>query len=174
MATDRAPRGLLVRLTAPLLAVAASSWIVALVSLEWSFPYCLSQEDGPATAVYGFPLPYTRMSLVSSAVDDFMPHVYLLNVAIVATALLFAARTLRVRPPRRPALTATVAAALLGVQVLLQGAALASGFLNPTMSIGDSSYGLYSELRPVSVGILRINYECTPSRWWFPGGWQHK
>ena len=55
-----------------------------LVTLEWSLPYCMNPEDGPAHAAAGLPLPYETYGGVSSMEFAFMPHVYLANLAILS------------------------------------------------------------------------------------------
>lgn len=57
------------------------------VTLEWSYPYCLDPQDGPALPMYGFPLPYYASSVASSLHWDFMPHILVLNVLILALPL---------------------------------------------------------------------------------------
>ena len=52
-------------------------------TVEWSFAYCSSQADGPASAVFGMPLPYIEWSGVSSMEYEFMPQVYVLNILLL-------------------------------------------------------------------------------------------
>jgi hypothetical protein len=54
-----------------------------LFTIEWSFPYCTTQQDGPAAAVFGMPLPYIRWGGVSSLEYDFMPLAYAFNTLIL-------------------------------------------------------------------------------------------
>src|SRR3712207_4426394 len=63
-----------------LLTIGLVLWVEGLVTIEWSYPYCLSQADGPAYAAQGMPLPYWMWNGVASLEHDFMPHVYVLNV----------------------------------------------------------------------------------------------
>lgn len=141
--------------------------------IEWSFPYCSSQADGPATAVFGFPLPFMRMSPVTSVTILFAPHGYLLDVVLVGSALLALGNIARARLPSmkaRPFLLGGLGAALLVMQLLWHGVLWARGIELPVTSIAMKPYDSYSEFRPVrldSWGRLR----CTPSRWWFPDGW---
>src|SRR5215213_2704272 len=58
-------------------------WLEAIFTIEWSFPYCSSQEDGPASAVYGMPLPYIRWAGVSSMEYELMPLILILNLVIL-------------------------------------------------------------------------------------------
>lgn len=54
------------RAPALLLAVGLAAVSMFVVTLEWSFPYCEAQVDGPASAIFGLPLPYTSWSQASS------------------------------------------------------------------------------------------------------------
>lgn len=95
----RRPVGVLACSGDVLLCLGAASWLVSFGLIEWSFPYCSSQADGPATAVFGFPLPFMRMSLVTSVTILFAPHGYLLDVALVGGALLALGSIVCARPP---------------------------------------------------------------------------
>ena len=167
------PVGVLARGGDVLLCLGAASWFVSFGVIEWSFPYCSSQADGPATAVFGFPLPFMRMSPVTSVTILFAPHGYLLDVVLVGSALLALGNIVRARLPSmkaRPFLLGGLGAALLVMQLLWHGVLWARGIELPVTSIAMKPYDSYSEFRPVrldSWGRLR----CTPSRWWFPDGW---
>jgi hypothetical protein len=95
----RRPVGVLARGGDVLLCLGAASWLVSFGGIEWSFPYCSSQADGPATAVFGFPLPFMRMSPVTSVTILFAPHGHLLDVVLVGSALLALGSIVRARPP---------------------------------------------------------------------------
>jgi hypothetical protein len=113
-----------------------------------------------------------RLSSVFSATVYFMPHVYLLNVTLIAGVIFVGLRFLgRVISLPRPGILALLAISLVIIQASLVIPALATGSLYPTRSIADS-YGPYTDMRPVSVGFARMNYECKPSSWWFPKGWR--
>jgi hypothetical protein len=53
-----------------LLAFGVVMCLESLCTIEWSFPYCSSQEDGPAAAVFGLPFPYIRWAGASLGVDS--------------------------------------------------------------------------------------------------------
>lgn len=169
------------RYTPILLTIGLVGWLP--ITIEWSFPYCMSQEDGPMSAVFGMPMPYTSVNGASSLLYDFMPHIFLLNVGVLCLLMFPAIRWLfnridshRLQWLRR--LLGVVGSLLLlsfvGFWVLL----LSSGLYNPVLTLGN--YYRYSELRPVRVHSLfspsatKSSFEdCTPSRFWFPDGWRH-
>jgi hypothetical protein len=66
-----------------LLTLGLVAWFQEIFSIEWSFPYCSSQSDGPASAVWGMPLPYVRWSTVSSMEYFWMPTILILNLALL-------------------------------------------------------------------------------------------
>jgi hypothetical protein len=170
---DRRPVGALARGGDVLLCLGAASWLVSFGVIEWSFPYCSSQADGPATAVFGFPLPFMRMSPVTSVTILFAPHGYLLDVVLVGGALLALGNMVRARRPSmkaRPFLPGGLGAALLVTQVLWHGVLWAQGIELPVTSIAMKPYDSYSEFRPVRLDSWGRLW-CTPSRWWFPDGW---
>jgi hypothetical protein len=59
-----------------------------LITIEWSFSYCNDPQDGPASAVFGAPLPYERWGGASSLVYEFVPHFYVFNVLVLFCILL--------------------------------------------------------------------------------------
>jgi len=71
------------RLPGILLTLGLVAWIQEIFSIEWSFPYCSDQADGPASAVWGMPFPYIRWSTVSSMEYFWMPAVFILNIAVL-------------------------------------------------------------------------------------------
>jgi hypothetical protein len=70
-------------LPAILLTLGLVAWFQEIFSIEWSFPYCSSQLDGPASAVWGMPLPYVRWSTVSSMEYFWMPTILILNLGLL-------------------------------------------------------------------------------------------
>jgi hypothetical protein len=154
-------------------------WLENLITIEWSYPYCLSQSDGPAYAAYGMPFPYLMSTGVTSLEYEFMPHVYILNVIVLSLLILPAARWVLKRVvPRESTL---LQGAIGGVGCLLLSAnfafiilGLSIGYLRPTTSIGLEGYYSYSDFRPVRAGLNGSGAaSCTPSPAWFPNGWQH-
>ena len=165
---------------APILITAGTViWIESLISVEWTYPYCLDQSDGPAYAAQGFPLPYWMWNGVASLEHDFMPHVYVLNAVFLFLLFYPVIRLIcGVIFNGRPGwLRGLVGAA--GVLMLLGNAAMicvlvAGGYFRPTASLELGEYYRYSDFRPVRIGFHRSNAPtCTPSRFWFPNGWQH-
>jgi hypothetical protein len=143
--------------------------------MEWSFPYCSSLEDGPAPAVFGFPLPYHHPSMVTSLTDVFVPWLFALDLALVA-AMCVVLGSLSGRSAGRNRERLGRAARAGGVLLLIVAAAievleLAGGARLPVASLGDG-YLAASELRPIAVRALHRPRECSPSTFWFPGGWR--
>lgn len=164
------------RYPAFLLTLGLAGWFEKVFTVEWSFPYCSSQEDGPASAVFGMPLPYTRWTGVSSLEYEFMSSIFILNILILsAVAFPFVswvvgrvAPTDRVR--RRNALGFAGLVLLLGhgaLSILL----LQAGFYRPVPTIA-SGYETYGEFRPIRFTFKNLRYDCTPSPYWFKDGWR--
>lgn len=77
-------RNFITRHPALLLTLGFVGWLEAIFTIEWSFPYCSSQEDGPESAVFGMPLPYIRWTGVSSLEYELMPLIWVLNIVILS------------------------------------------------------------------------------------------
>lgn len=143
-----------------------------LCTIEWSFPNCSDPWNGPSPAIFGAPIPYERWG-GSSLEYVFMPHVYLLNVALLMVVVFpFARGFSKVLARRWPQLTyrGLIASGLLlcigvlGVQVLALGT-----FWHPVTSIADLPGDSWRELRPIRVTMGR-HYHCAPSAistFWF-------
>jgi hypothetical protein len=161
-----------------LLAFGVVMCVESLCTIEWSFPYCSSQEDGPAAAVFGMPFPYIWWSGVSSLEYDFMPLVYALNVlALLAVAWPLTRRLLRSFGERRSGIRAALGTIGLALAlVVLAGIAflIGVGAWRPTAFIGLYGQDTYFDLRPLRFTINDLHYECTPSHAWFPNGWIRK
>jgi hypothetical protein len=160
-------------------------WIVAIVftmglvmaaervvTLEWSFAYCNNPQDGPASAVFGSPLPYERWSEASSLAYVFVPHLYVLNVLALFGIVLPVVRQIAEHLARRSARAVYgslgVCGALLCTLVTARHAlVLATGLWIPVASIEQPPYDSYDALRPLGVSFGR-HYDCTPSKFWFP------
>ena len=160
-----------------LLTVGFICWLEAFFTLEWSSPYCTSQEDGPAYAAFGLPFPYLKYTGVSSLEYLFMPLAYLLNLALLS-AILFPclhwtlARISKVIQKKYLFILGIVGLLLLLSRVIVIGFLLNAGLLRPTLSIG-SAHEPYTDFRPVGLGLQDGHYPCKPSRFWFPAGWKH-
>jgi hypothetical protein len=167
----------IIRNPAVLLTLGLVGWFEAIFTIEWSFPYCSSQEDGPASAVFGMPLPYIRYSEVSSLEYFYMPSIYVVNILIlflIAFPFVFWA-VKKVAPPdqvrRRRVLSFAGFVLLLSISgwtVLL----LRSGHYMIRVSTIASSYETYHEFRPIRFTFKDLHYDCTPSKYWFKDGWR--
>jgi hypothetical protein len=155
-----------------LLALGGVMCLESLYTIEWSFPYCSSQEDGPAAAVFGMPFPYIRWGGASSLEYDFMPLVCALNVlALLALAWPLTRLLLRSFGERRNGIR--IALGTIGLALaLFVFAGIASligvGAWQPTTSIRLYGQDTYFDLRPLRFMRIDLHYECTPSQAWFP------
>jgi hypothetical protein len=152
----------------------------SLITIEWSYPYCLSQEDGPAYAAYGMPLPYWMWNGVTSLEHDFMPLAYILNVIVFCLLIFPAARWIlnRVTSPRLNWLRSIITAVrclLLLCHIALTGFLVSTGFYRPTISLGLEGYCRYADFRPVRIGFIKSNAaDCMQSPFWFQDGRRDK
>jgi hypothetical protein len=153
-----------------LLALGVVMCLESVYTIEWSFPYCSSQEDGPAAAVFGMPFPYIRWGGYSSLEYDFMPLVCALNVLALLTLAWPLTRLLfRSFGERRNGIR--IALGTIGLAFTLVVSAgiaflIGVGAWQPTASI---MYGqdTYFDLRPLRFTMNDLHYECTPSQaWW--------
>jgi hypothetical protein len=155
-----------------LLALGVVMCLESLYTIEWSFPYCSSQEDGPAAALFGMPFPYIRWGGASSLEYDFMPLVCALNVlALLALVWPLTRRLLRSFGERRSGIR--IALGSIGLALaLFVFAGIASligvGAWQPTASIRLYGQDTYFDLRPLRFMRIDLHYECTPSQAWFP------
>jgi hypothetical protein len=154
-----------------LAAVGAAWWIEKLVTVEWSYPYCSVLDDGEAAAVLGFPLPYQQASIVTSATDFFIPWLYVVNLAAIASGILLLLRPVASRlgtsnPRQRKFIVAPAAVLLVVTAVAFEVLVLSMGVWRPTSSFSGTPY--YGELRPVAMRVLEHPRNCTASPFWFP------
>jgi hypothetical protein len=155
-----------------LLAFGVVMGLESLCTIEWSFPYCSSQEDGPAAAIFGMPFPYIRWAGASSLEYDFMPLVFALNVlALLALAWPLTGLLLRFfAETRRGIRTALGTIGLVLALVVLAGVAflIGVGAWQPTASMRLYGQDTYFDLRPLRFTMNDLHYACTPSHAWFP------
>lgn len=155
-----------------LLALGIVMCLQSLYTIEWSFPYCSSQTDGPASAVFGMPLPYIRWTGVSSEEYAFMPLVYVLNVLVLSALAWPLTRLLLRRLPEKRSSIRTglgLTGFTLALVVTAGVAVLMSiGAWRPTSSLALYRGDTYFDLRPVRFTLNDLHYECTPSPTWFP------
>ena len=155
-------------------------WLEGLITVEWTYPYCLDRSDGPAYAAQGMPLPYWMWNGVSSLEHDFMPHIYVLNIVLLSLLFFPIVRWIWIRIFRDrstwiQAVFGAMGALLLFADLALTLLMVSSGYFRPTTSLSLDGYYSYNEFRPVRIGLYRSNApDCTPSHFWFPNGWQHK
>ena len=151
-------------------------WLESFFTVEWTYPYCLDQADGPAYAAQGFPLPYWMWNGVVSLEHDFLPHIYVLDLIILFLLAFPFVRWLWNRaalglPMWLKGSLAALGTSAIAVHVALTILMITMGWFQPAMSLEHSDYYRYSDLRPVRIGLYRSNApDCTPSRFWFPNG----
>jgi len=153
-------------LAALVLSVGVVALLEVVLTIEWSSPSCIrGSADGPVAAAFGMPFPYVRWCTGLSWVYDMMPHVYVLNLAILVLLALPVARAIVMRT-RRPRVAVAVGVALgaLGVAArifLLLG--LEKWWVAASITQSGDQYWQY---RPVGLASYR-HYNCTPSEFWF-------
>jgi hypothetical protein len=151
-----------------LLALGAAMCLEQLYTIEWTFPYCASQQDGPAAAVFGMPFPDIQWGGASSLEYDFMPLVYTLNVlALLVLVWPLTRLLLRSFGVRRSGIRTTLGAIGLAIAlVMLAGIAtlIGVGALRPTAAIRLYGQDTYFDLRPLRFRINDLHYACTPPR----------
>ncbi len=151
-----------------LTSLCSAGWLLTIVTVEWSYPYCNDPQDGPGWAVYGFPVPYLRFGGVSSLQYDVALHFWLLNIALGALAIRRPVSALlevfRTSAKRRAcgAFAAVGLAGLLATRILM----LVLGFWRPVLTTNSSYAATYADLRPVRLtfGFDHYAYDCAPSR----------
>jgi hypothetical protein len=163
---------LLDRSSSFLLALGVVMCFGSFYTIEWSFPYCSSQEDGPAAAVFGMPFPYIRWAGASSLEYDFMPLVCALNVlALLALAWPLTRLLLRSFGERSRGMRIVLGIIGLALALVVSAGiafAISVGAWQPTASIAPDGRDTYFDLRPVRLTMNDLHYECTPSQAWFP------
>lgn len=151
-----------------LFALIIAGLLQSIVTLEWSYPYCNNPQDGTAYPVYGFPFPYAMADQASSLNHLFMPHIFLLNlIVIAATFYPFVIQLLRgYSVTAKPRLLTAVGIILFSVFICLRGFLFAFG--QPVITIADSYLSLKS-LRPVAIQLLDTprRQQCQASGFWF-------
>lgn len=153
-------------LTTVFLTVVVAALAEALLNLEWSFPYCNDQSDGPASAVFGAPFPYTRASGATSLEFETVPYLYVLNLAFWCLLAWPLVRRLVARASGRPAQIATVGGGVLLCAVVVIWNLVGCRAVWSPAQLMDEPWEAYRQLRPVGFAIGR-HTECTPSTWWF-------
>jgi hypothetical protein len=154
-------------------------WFEAIFTIEWSFPYCSAQTDGPASAVFGMPFPYIRYSEVSSMEYFYMPSILVLNILILfALAFPLVSRAINKvssqdQPVRRKVISVAGLVLLLSVSVWTILLFLTGVYTIPVSTVA-SGYETYSEFRPIRFTFKDLHYDCTPSNYWFKDGWRSK
>jgi hypothetical protein len=151
-----------------LLSLGVAAALDRMVTVEWSFPYCKDQGDGPAHAVFGV-IPYEHFSGYSSLVFTFQPVLYVANLFV--TTLLCAGMLLALHRWTRSLGDRGVSRTLGVVGGLLVAATGARHLVMveiglwqpvPALDAPDPWY----HLRPVGLALGR-HERCTPSKVWF-------
>jgi len=168
MTEVRHPRGNMNRWTLVFCTVGLVALAEALITVEWSTPFCHDPYDGPSYAAYGFPFPYDRFSGASSSLFNVAPHILLLDILLLSAAVWPLIRHIAGRAIKRaPGVTS---ASLVALALLLPGSAIAWHVImrdwHPVISITRPLYDTYDEFRPVGIATER-HYDCTPSTFWF-------
>jgi hypothetical protein len=155
-----------------LLAFGVVMCLESLYTIEWSFPYCSAQEDGPAAAVFGMPFPYIRWSGVASLEYEFVPLVYALNVlALLALAWPLTGLLLRSFGERRSGIRIAMGAIGLAFALVVSAGIaflIGVGAWHPAASMRLYGQDTYFDLRPLRFTMMDLHYDCTPSEAWFP------
>ncbi|MFL6469066.1 MAG: hypothetical protein ACJ72Z_14000 [Pyrinomonadaceae bacterium] len=153
-------------IAAILLTLGLVAWFQETFSIEWSFPYCSDQVDGPASAVWGMPFPYIRWSTVSSMEYFWMPAAFILNLAVLS-AIAFPFVSWVLRAGRLPSFVRT-GAWLVGLLLVVSFGAwtvmlIQTGVYRiPVTNIANEGYESYTDFRPVHFGFKTLRYDCTP------------
>jgi hypothetical protein len=171
---------LITRFPAFLLTLGFVGWLEAIFTIEWSFPYCSCQEDGPTSAVFGMPFPYIRWTGVSSMEYELMPSILIVNILILSViAFPFVSWAVKkVASPdqhwRRNTLSLAGLVLLLSISAWTALLVQSGLYKIPVSTIAASGYETYSEFRPVRFTFKDLHYDCTPSNYWFKDGWRPK
>jgi hypothetical protein len=136
----------------------------ALWPLEWSFPYCNDQSDGPAYAAYGFPLPYRQYDGASSGSSVVQPLALAFDLLLLGAMTFWLVRWGLARLPGRR-LRLAVAWTGLAASLTLGSLAVLVESLETTVAWSIPMAGSYLEYRPVSWHGR--GWHCTPSPRWF-------
>lgn len=162
----------IIRNPAFLLTTGLVGWCETIFTIEWSFPYCSNQEDGPASAVFGLPLPYIRYSGVSSLEYFYMPSILILNLLIlfIIAFPLVSWAVKRVASPDQSRRRSVVS--VVGLVLLLSVGSWNIFLLIHRIPVSTvaSGYETYSEFRPIRFSFKDLHYDCTPSNYWFKDG----
>lgn len=151
-----------IRYPAILLTLGLVGWLQEVFTVEWSFAYCSSQVDGPASAVFGMPLPYIRWSTVSSMEYFWMPTILILNILILfAVSFPFVSWAVgKIASPEqsmRRGLVSFLGAFLVVTFGALNVFLIQTGIYKiPVSSIASDNYETYSEFRPIRFGFKTL------------------
>lgn len=136
---------------------------------EWTYPYCNIRDSGPAKRVYGFPLPFSKDNAGLSFSPDYMPHILLLNLTLLAAL----AYLLMGQVVRWISAAGTVAGVLIAAPGLLLALGVVLGvyafeYRGSRAVVSIAGYvGSYWDYRPVGIVFDRTHYDCIPSEYWF-------
>jgi hypothetical protein len=165
-----------------LIALGIALFLEGFLTIEWTYPYCLSQSDGPAYAALGMPLPYLMRDGARSSAYYFMPHAYIFNVVLLSGLVFLGVRCVRNRATLPNVKWVRPTAGLIGslsvvAHVAYLSLAVSTDSYQPAPILQLQGYFRYAELRPAAVIVTYNepeNSPCTPSRFWYPTGWRPK
>ena len=127
------------------------------------------------------PLPFQTFGGVSSMEFDVVPHVWLLDVLLIAALLLPLARRLARTagdaggPPSAPLVAGGIGLVLCAAAAAFIAAGFAQRTYRPVWSLGGADYGNDASYRPVGIAWGgATTADCKPSTFWFPDGWHGK
>jgi hypothetical protein len=148
------------------------------LSLEWSLPICQNASEWVDSAALGFPFPYMKWSGVSSMQYDMMPHVYALNMLIIAAVIFLLmrkmyARVLPVAKNKTRIAISFLSLLFLALVLILSVWLFQTHTLIPVMNIAQDEKGAnYQDYRPIGWAIEsdESDYNCKPSDFWFAEG----
>jgi hypothetical protein len=151
-------------------ALAIALWVELFFTIGWTFAACTPVSGtnyGLGEASYGLPFPYFQWSTVSSMEYDWIPWIFVLNVALLTLAASPMARWLsrRLRRPRWGWLGLTLLVAIIAVQAVRINTFLV--FSTDRFRGGEFELA-FTDLRPTALYFGGGSYECTPSPFWFP------
>jgi hypothetical protein len=128
----------------------------------WWYPYCNRPDDGPSYQGIGFPFPYARFSGVSSGEYFAMPHIFIVNIAVLSMVLFVILRPCFARLEKSGATVGRVALALGGgaafIAVALQGLQMLI-FFHPVATIAERPDSYFS-YRPEFIALHGSNRAC--------------
>lgn len=149
------------RLSTGLWSLAAALAAATLIQVWWWHPSCDRQDDGPGAYAFGFPLPYGEATGAASLSWTVMPHVYALNLVVLAALAWPLFNALLRRLWRRPRLALVSGIAGVACAALPPVAISMAGDVFPVWSIADGVYRRsWFDYRPVALALHQGHRAC--------------